>query len=490
MRIRYKILGNLALKEEFETEEVYKDVAEKMSKIPVFKLPVDVRIENIDDESQFVEYNIKDRSGTQFIREIDNTMPDDLTNEISNRYLTCIDESKNSYKKYVLVVNDAKVGESELYQNTGDSKEFTAYWGRMAVEKGALFGEKCCTYPLTMFWPKFFEKIGKGYKDKTEFYFLSEAPEKKKVEQKECEITSINKASKELFMDLLSWANNAVREAHVNAPVTEAIIKESKRLLDEMRKNALNNDSNSFTNNLLDLMAILQRPVHTGDGRGVRDMISGSYAQILDREDDLIAALEGVYTGKVVDVKGQFCSDIQVFEATEEQKEIVLKHLSPQLHDKVKAIYRVIPQKQKQAFDNYCKRNNITVTKLLWHGSRNQNWLSIVSNSLKLAPVGAIITGKMFGHGIYFGRSLKSWGYTSYYGTRWARGTTNTAFMGLYLTAYGNPYYPTRSGEYKHIIKPPYNCLHATPQNTGLRDDEIVFYDESAICLQYIVKFN
>ena len=62
----------------------------------------------------------------------------------------------------------------------------------------------------------------------------------------------------------------------------------------------------------------------------------------------------------------------------------------------------------------------------------------------------AIITGKMFGNGIYFAPSAaKSWGYTSARGTRWARGTSNTAFMALFATAYGNPVSYTHLDVYK-----------------------------------------
>lgn len=39
---------------------------------------------------------------------------------------------------------------------------------------------------------------------------------------------------------------------------------------------------------------------------------------------------------------------------------------------------------------------------LLWHGSRLMNFVSILSNGLKIAPPEAVMTGAMFGKGIYF----------------------------------------------------------------------------------------
>ena len=59
-------------------------------------------------------------------------------------------------------------------------------------------------------------------------------------------------------------------------------------------------------------------------------------------------------------------------------------------------MYRVIPHAQQNAFNEYLRTHKIKKVKQLWHGSRNQNWLSIMVNSLKLRP-DAIITGKMFG---------------------------------------------------------------------------------------------
>ena len=74
---------------------------------------------------------------------------------------------------------------------------------------------------------------------------------------------------------------------------------------------------------------------------------------------------------------------------------------------------------------------------------------SIIRQGLLLNP-NAVITGKMFGNGIYFAPSArKSFGYTSCSGSYWARGNDNTGFMGLYATAYGDPYYPTTSGNMK-----------------------------------------
>ena len=113
-----------------------------------------------------------------------------------------------------------------------------------------------------------------------------------------------------------------------------------------------------------------------------------------------------------------------------------------------------------------------------------------MTNGLKLHP-DAPITGKMFGQGIYFAPSSeKSWGYTSYHNSYWANGNDDTAIMGLYATAYGNPLDVNTNAYYtdEALRKKGKDCVHAHA-GTQLRRDEIIFYNEDAMVLNYIVEF-
>ena len=195
------------------------------------------------------------------------------------------------------------------------------------------------------------------------------------------------------------------------------------------------------------------------------------------------------------DGKGRITSfaemGVEVYEATAEQKERVLSRLSDRLKPMVSRVYRVIPRGQQSRFDDYIKKNNIKTIKQLWHGSRNCNWLSIIDNGLMLNPA-AQITGKMFGNGIYFAPSSeKSWNYTSYSGTYWAKGTDNLGIMGLYATAYGKPQDVSCAGNWSQarLDGMGKNCVHAHA-GSQLRNDEIIYYNESAMVLNYIVLFR
>lgn len=470
------IYSNQKITEELEVQNFYKEIAERLSKenmdyTPVF---VDASVSGMG----IVKYKLTLRSGTQFITELANSLPDSfLDHSVKDRFLTCVNPTKNSYKFYKLSVLP------------GSANEVKAFWGRMGTNKGELFGERSCIYPLSMFWVKYYEKLGKGYVDRSHLYLndLSSKPSvPKSIVQKK------NGPSLDLFEKLRAFAKDAVETAKVQVPITQAIIDESKHLLDQMRKAET---VDQFNHELLELISILQRPVRTGDGTGVKRLMAGSkedYAKIIHRESDLIQAMEGVLTGKPVS-SGDFSDyGIEVYLATEKQKASILRLLSDSLKPKVKNVYRVIPQKQQADFNAYLKKHKIKTVKQLWHGSRNCNWMSIIQNSLSLNP-DAVITGKMFGNGIYFApSSMKSWNYTSYRGTSWAHGNSDTAFMGLYAVAYGKPYdvdtWSSRADYKKETLDGGYDCLHAHA-GASLRNDEIVFYDEAAMVLNYIVEF-
>ena len=98
----------------------------------------------------------------------------------------------------------------------------------------------------------------------------------------------------------------------------------------------------------------------------------------------------------------------------------------------------------------------------------------------------------MFGDGIHFASDIhKSLNYTSLSGSFWAKGRSSIGYMGLFATAYGEPLriqYPVNytEDELKQLGK---NCVHAEA-GPSLLNDEIVFYNEDAVLLNYIVEFR
>lgn len=255
-----------------------------------------------------------------------------------------------------------------------------------------------------------------------------------------------------------------------------------------MKLNYETKNIEDFNKVLKELLSVCPRKVWK-----VEELLASSSDQIpevIQREEDLVMAMQVVSGNQKKDLSFNAFDryGISVSIPSEEKRQKILELLAPELRRKVTNIYRIKTSKQEKKFKTYLKERNISEIKSLWHGSRNENWLSIVENSLSLNP-NAVITGKMFGNGIYFApNSLKSWGYTS--GGYWTREMSNpTRFMGLYATAYGEPLNVSSPGQYSESKIGHHGCVHAHA-GSYLRNDEIIFYNESAMLLTYLVEFT
>ncbi len=69
---------------------------------------------------------------------------------------------------------------------------------------------------------------------------------------------------------------------------------------------------------------------------------------------------------------------------------------------RLRQVYEIHRQGEKERFDPISIVGN---RQLLWHGSRMSNLVGIISQGLRIAPTGAVLTGSMFGSGVYFSNS-------------------------------------------------------------------------------------
>lgn len=384
-------------------------------------------------------------------------------------YLTCINEEHNNYKFYKL-------------EQTGN--ECIATYGRIGAGKGELYGERSCKYPLRMFWIKYYEKLQKGYIDQSDVYITEKTQEDStkgiNISQEE------ETVSYKLYQKLMSLARRTVEKVCVSQHITEEMVKRTKALLFQLYAATFLDDFNRI---LKQIMTVNPRKV-----LHVQNLLAKSpdeFKEIVDREESLLSAMEAVaghVPAKIQTNDGFVRDNIQIKMASDQQRTKVLSKLDPSLQRRVTNVYRVDSRLHKERFEKYCEKNHISEIKGLWHGSRNENWISIIKQGLLLNP-NAIITGKMFGNGIYFAPgSTKSWNYTSGNGAYWTGGTSPVAFMGLYATAYGHPLYASRAYAYSKSSLSGKDCVHAQA-GLYLRNDEIIFYDESAMVLQYLVEF-
>lgn len=122
----------------------------------------------------------------------------------------------------------------------------------------------------------------------------------------------------------------------------------------------------------------------------------------------------------------------------------------------------------------------------LFHGSRNENILSIMQSGLKIKPKSAVHTGSMFGSGIYLASDVtKSANYCWGFGN--AKADVHYMFICEAATGKIKDYANAQSG----LSAPPrgYNSVRGVKGNSLLHDEYIVYNDEQ-VRIKYIIEFT
>lgn len=395
-----------------------------------------------------------------------------------------------------LVMVTAGANNNKYYDMKPQGDMWVATYGRIGS------GSQTRTYSKREWDKKYNEKIRKGYIDQTDLIQDLISTEK----PTQSEYKEIDNAEIAAIVERLqAMAKKAISENYTvsSNKVTQAMVDEAQNIITGL----LNiTDVKIFNDELLKLFTTIPRKMSSVSSYIARD--NGEFNKIISREQDLLDIMKGQVVQK------------QVVEETKETKPIndntILEHLGLEFEecsnediatikvalgscsDKFHKAWKVKNLRTQKRFDDFVKENNIKDVRLLFHGSRNENWWSIINSGLMLRPTNAVITGKMFGYGIYYApKARKSLGYTSLSGSYWARGSSSSGFMALMDVAYGKPYdvYSFDSKYYNFNYEtlqkncPGANCLHAHEGNM-LRNDEIIVYKEEQCTIKYLVELK
>lgn len=397
-------------------------------------------------------------------------------------------------KHLVMVTTGAN--NNKFYDMKPNGEMWVATYGRIGSSSQSR------TYSKNEWNKKYEEKIRKGYVDQTNLIQdLISIDKPKSSKYKEID----NKAIKEIVDRLQSMANKVISENYTvsSNKVTQAMVDEAQGII----TNLLNiTDTAEFNDKLLKLFITIPRKMSAVQIYMAQS--SEQFNQIIKREQDLLDIM-----------KGQVIQKDTIEKVSDDESECnntILEHLGLEFAEcsnediaRIKAslgscankfyqAWKVKNIKTQLKFDNYVKENNINDVRLLFHGSRNENWWSIIQTGLILRPTNAIINGKMFGYGIYYApKARKSLGYTSLNGSYWAKGRSSSGFMALMDVAYGKPYdvYSFDSKYYNFNYDalqrncPGANCLHAH-EGSMLRNDEIIIYKEEQSTIKYLVELK
>lgn len=397
-------------------------------------------------------------------------------------------------KPRYLVMVTASANNNKYYKQIPHGDSWTAEYGRVGSSPQRR------EYPMSQWESKYREKIRKGYVDQTDLVSDLIIEEKKNTGFKEIE----NRVIAEIVERLQKMAKQTIIQNYniSSDKVTQAMVNEAQECIEGLLKIT---DLDSFNKSLLNLFTVIPRKMGN-----VKDHLASSkldFSKIIQKEQDLLDVMKGqVHQKEVIEQSNDVkCSDKTildslglVFEECNEKDIITIKKCLGLCSNQFQNAWKVTNLKTDQKFSQFVKENNILDTRLLFHGSRNENWWSIINTGLVLRPTNAVITGKMFGYGLYYApNAKKSLGYTSLQGSYWAKGSAKTGFMALMEVAYGIPYdvyafdkkyYNFNFKELQKVL-PGATCLHAHA-GTMLKNDEIIVYKEDQCTIRYLIELK
>lgn len=230
------------------------------------------------------------------------------------------------------------------------------------------------------------------------------------------------------------------------------------------------------------------------------------FGEIIDREIEMLDNIRGqIQIAKTVESKDYTVLEahgIDVRPVTYQEEDAIVAHLGRDyngnpLESRFMGAYMVENRQTQAAYDDYKEKRHIEDkdVRLFYHGSRTENWYSIIKTGLLLKPE-AVTTGSMFGKGLYFAPDLrKSTNYMDTKGAHWNSGKREYGFCAVYAVALGKCYNPqTFSSRYDEKFIQSVGCdsLFASKRNPHLHlhNDEYVVYNQAACTIKYLLQLK
>jgi len=394
-------------------------------------------------------------------------------------------------KQIELIMVSSENNNNKYYTMIENNSTFLVKYGRVGLT------EQTMTYPMSD-WDKIYKsKIKKGYKDITSLKSTIKTAVLKDV---------TNSTIMKLLSDLQSYSKASILDNYtVSADqVTEAQIDKAQEILNQiadMLKYKKISNSN-IDDKLTELYTIIPRKMKKVQDfilNGTGDKTKGK--AILEREQDAVDVMRGQVSINTASTDSDKTLEdilgVKIFKVTDQIVIDKVKEMMGTESNKFSGLYEVIHKVSKDKFEVQKKESVKHWTKLLWHGSRNENWLNILKSSLLIRPTGAVHTGSMFGDGIYMAdKCKKALGYTSLSGSYWVKGNAKQAFMALYEVNTGMEYRVDKhtsemySMSYKNLkSKGDYDSLFAKG-GIDLINNEFIVYKSEQCTIKYLVELN
>lgn len=282
---------------------------------------------------------------------------------------------------------------------------------------------------------------------------------------------------------------NKILELNVSIPAINALLLKLYNTIPRKMKNVRDQLVNVPVDNDTELDKIRDKMVME---QGLLDVMK---SQITAVENDPASA--NTTQSKVLTVLDQLGLEIDEISKTEE--DMLKKMMTDSSHKFIEA-FKIVNYKTQKNFDNEITKSSNTETRLLFHGSRAENWISILKTGLVLRP-NAHTTGTLFSHGIYFADDAdKSMGYID--GGRWSsNGSVSDNWLAVYDVHIGNfatyndlPKTTAKNVDLAEWIpKKKYDSYFANrniEKRYNLRKNEYIVYNEAKCTIKYLIHVN
>lgn len=368
--------------------------------------------------------------------------------------------------------------------------------GRVGIRIGRL-KPKSFDLPMEKWEEMYSSKIRHGYM----------VTKQKEMKQKEINknryLPISDEAVREIYERLCAYANKAIENNFTVKvdDVSDEMLEFGKSVLDELALKFEDMSVAEFNQKLKKLYAAIPRRM---------DNLSKFLAQRKGQFNDIIATEQDLFNviySQVRNSKMEVKAEKTVLESlgitcravTAEEEKWILDKLESDAKRYVRA-WKFENLETEKKFQEYCKREALTEAfgiDHLFHGSKNENFLSIISNGLTINPTGVVITGKAYGNGTYFAPAArKAIGYTSKYGAKWTNGDSPSGFLGIYKVATGKRYNGSHGVDRNlswvklQKICPGAHCTWAEARYSGFRMDEVIVYQDCQSTIEYLVEIG
>lgn len=399
--------------------------------------------------------------------------------------------------KLIMVTADNNNKYYEMRENENDT--FDVQYGRVGGWQSK------ATHPMAQWDRKIREKRAKGYIDQTHL-FAETISDADAAPIPNPDVRSLMSRLQELAKRSVSQ-NYAVTAQQV----TRKQVETAQQLLNELAALlTVGMDIRTYNAKLLDLFTVIpRRMVHVG--QHLVDEIPRSDNDLQPLHDHLASEQStlDVMRGQVeltsVSTPAEQAQptlldalNLTADPVTDRQILSFIRRMMGADANKFDAAFSVRQAATDVAFDTYVRQQKNRKTHLLWHGSRSENWLSILKKGLVLRPANTVITGKMFGHGIYFADQFnKSLNYTSLQGSVWANGQQQEGYLAIYEVHVGNqlelsqhePRHMQLDADALNRMDTGYNSVFAR-RGVSLQKNEFIVYHPAQCTVRYIVRIK